>query len=180
LNEKLAAVPFWRRIPYRRSFIPLCTEALGGTKIEFARAEAQAAFAGFKGINTWLHDTQDPEGPPLFFNTDFSKYEEVPKNDKCYTLEQLAHLVLVISRRFEDHGHSPPPPPDASSRTAMIDYISSAYLPLRYAELRRALAGTPAGAKPRSFVPDWALDRDGDDLLFDVAPSSVGANGRLE
>jgi hypothetical protein len=159
LNEKLAAISFWRRIPYRRGFIPLCTEVIGGTKIEFPRAAAQAAFAGFKGINTWLHDTRDPEGPPLFFNTDFSKYEEAPTNDRCYKLEQLAHLVSVISQQFKDQGLSPLPVPDAGSRAAMIDYIVSAYLPLRDAQLRvsrRALKATRRAAEQALY---FELDR---------------------
>ncbi|MEP6966598.1 MAG: hypothetical protein ABI906_00825 [Pseudomonadota bacterium] len=137
LNSKLERMPFYRRIRYRRTFIPFCADILGGTKIEFERGAAVAAFESYKGINSWLRATRDARGPPLFFNAAFSDYPEVAKNDRRYTLDQLLHLQSVVAGRVRDLGLREPPAADPGSRDSVMNYIASAFIPLRKVEFER-------------------------------------------
>lgn len=143
LNEKLADLPAWRQVPLRRGFIPLCTTALGGAKVEFPRDSALFAFESFREINTWLRETRDPAGPPLYFNTDFSDYLENPDNGARYTMEQLLHLRSVIGAQLGERGAAPTPP-EGPSRSDLIDAIASGFLSLRRAEMREARQGAMA------------------------------------
>ncbi len=136
LNAKLEAMPFHKRIPYRRTFISFCADLLGGTRIEFQRDAAEAAFDSYGAINGWLRETRDPEGPPLFFNADFADYPEIATNARRYSLEQLTQLQGVVAERLAERRLEPPPAPDLSSREALIDYIAAAFIPLRQVEIR--------------------------------------------
>jgi hypothetical protein len=138
LNGKLEAMPFHKRIPYRRTFISFCADILGGTRIEFQRDAAKAAFASYAAINGWLHDTRDPGGPPLFFNTDFDDYPEIANNDRRYSLAQLAELREVVASRLAERGLTPPPDGDLASRAGLIDYVAAGFIPLRKAELKES------------------------------------------
>ncbi|MGI8839915.1 MAG: hypothetical protein ACR2F8_03880 [Caulobacteraceae bacterium] len=138
LNGKLDAMPFHKRIPYRRTFIAFCADVLGGTKIEFQRDAAEAAFNAYGTINAWLRQTRDPGGPPLFFNADFTGYPETAANARRYSLEQLAQLQGVVAARLAERRLEPPPDPDRSSRANLIDYIATAFIPLRKAELKES------------------------------------------
>jgi hypothetical protein len=86
-----------RRIYLRTNLLSLCSELLGGAKVEFPRGAAMEIFESCRGINAWLHETVDPAGPPLFFNTDFDRYKVDPTNDKRYTIDQLKRLFAAIS-----------------------------------------------------------------------------------
>lgn len=97
LNDRIGALPFKRQIQSRRRFLSLCSATLGGSRIEFPRDVAIEVFESFGEINRWLHDTVDPGGPPLFFDTDFSRYPDAPANDRRYTMEQLGRLLGAIS-----------------------------------------------------------------------------------
>ena len=136
LNAKLGAMPFHKRIPYRRTFISFCADLLGGTRIEFQRDAAEAAFNAYTAINGWLRETRDPNGPPLFFNADFSDYPESATNERRYSLEQLARLQGVVAGRLAERRVQLPPDPDLSSRDGLIEYIATAFIALRKAELR--------------------------------------------
>ncbi|MBA3810175.1 MAG: hypothetical protein H0X27_00720 [Caulobacteraceae bacterium] len=140
LNRKLERMPFYRRIRYRRTFIPFCADILGGTKIEFERGAAVEAFESYKGINGWLRATRDAAGPPLFFNADFSDYPEVARNDRRYTLDQLVHLQSVVAGRLRELGLTAPPVADQGSRDNVMNYIASAFIPLRKVEFESARA----------------------------------------
>lgn len=145
LNEKLTPMAPWRRVLYRQGFVPLCTDLLGGTGIEFPREAAKTAFKAYGEINRWLHHNKDPRGPELFFNADFDDYCEDPKNDARYSVEQLSALLSAISRSAPAHDRSVPAKPLRMSRAALIDGIASAFISLRRAELR---GGPAAGAGP--------------------------------
>ncbi|MBA3810174.1 MAG: hypothetical protein H0X27_00715 [Caulobacteraceae bacterium] len=175
LNQKLASMPFFRRIPYRRTFIAFCADVLGGTRIEFQRDAARAAFETYEEINSWLHHTRDPEGPTLFFNADFSDYPEVPRNGRQYTLKQLAQLKSVVTERLRDRRLAEPAVADLPLRYSLTDYIAAAFIVLRKAELResrRALRearsaeeralGEELGFKPIEGISEF-IDDDDDD-----------------
>jgi hypothetical protein len=153
LNEKLTPMAPWRRVLYRQGFIPLCSDALGGARIEFPRAAAKAAFEAYGEINRWLHDHKDPRGPELFFNADFENYCEDPRNDARYSVEQLSTLMSAISRSAPARGMRSPAKPPRTSRAALIDGILSAFISLRRAELRD---GPAAGAGVAAARPELA------------------------
>ncbi len=117
LNDKIGALPYKRQIQSRRRFLSLCSATLGGTRIEFPRDVAVEVFESFGEINQWLHDTVDPGGPALFFNTDFGRYAEAPVNDGRYTMEQLGRLLTEISSDAVPE----------IERSARIDQIVSAF-----------------------------------------------------
>jgi hypothetical protein len=135
LNKQMTT-NFSRKIAYRSRFVALCAETIDGTQIEFPRAAAQAAFESFNSLNTWLRDTRDPEGPERFFNADFSRYPEEPRNDKRYTEAQLRELISAIEGKMRDRDLEAPVIAGDAPRSALIDHIITTFLLLRRSELR--------------------------------------------
>ena len=96
LNRRVATLGPARRVGLRQGFVPLCTEAAGGTPIQFPRAAAEQVFVAYREINTWLHERHDPHGPPLFFDEDFDDYPQVARNEARYDEDALAAIAAAI------------------------------------------------------------------------------------
>lgn len=135
LNEKLAPMPFSHQIAYRSRFVQLCTETLGGTRVEFARDAAERIIKSFANINRWLHETLDPMGPPSYFNVDFDGYAETVDNNRKYTSENIDCFLSAITALLRDRGLSAAASQNETSRTALVDRMISTFLLLRRAEL---------------------------------------------
>lgn len=131
INVRLADMAFADGMASRSQMLAVTADNLGGTKIGVSKATAKATFEAFADINIWLRDNFDPDGPDYFFNADFTAYEEYPRNDACYSTDQLLHMVWVITKQHRRLGLAPPRAPDAHTRQDLIDFIVSAYLPLR-------------------------------------------------
>jgi hypothetical protein len=146
LNRALSAMPFDKQMPYRRRFLPLCTEILGGSRFEFPRASAEAAFAAFASVNTWLRETRDPGGPPLFFNTDFSDYPVEARNDRAYTIPQLLELSVAINDRLRQRGLQIPMRSGGADRETVVAHIASSFVALHDSALEEARSARRAAA----------------------------------
>jgi hypothetical protein len=149
LNEQLAPMSFTRQLFYRGRFISLCVGALGGAAVEFQRDTAIAVFESFRRINGWLRETRDPQGPTHFFTADFSGYQDDPKNDRRYSVEQLHHLMSIISGLRHDRGLPTSFESHDWSRGELIDRIVADFISLHEGDLDQ---GGEAAAAARLAV----------------------------
>lgn len=131
LNVRIASLPPARRVHMRQGFVPLCTEAAGGTPIVFPRRDAEAAFAAFDEINGWLRRTRDPAGPDRFFDEDFDDAPENPDAGARYdeaALRAIRASVAEAAARADIRLKSGPAP---ANRAELIGRIVTDYLTLR-------------------------------------------------
>jgi hypothetical protein len=90
-------------------------------------------FGAYAPVNKWLRETRDPDGPPFFFNTDFSDDPVEARNDHTYTIGQLLELAAVIEARLGERGLDVQPRPDAAGRASIISHVVSCFIALRAA-----------------------------------------------
>ena len=140
LTCALAPLPFDKRIQLLSRFLPLCSDIIGGAPFEFPRAAAKSAFEAFASINSWLRETRDPEGPPIFFNDDFSEYPTQARNDRAYTVDQLLQLSTAIASRLRAKALDVPMDPGGGDRAALVAHIIASFIALHDGEARQARA----------------------------------------
>jgi hypothetical protein len=179
LNRVIEPRPVDQKSACRSRFFPLCTEILGGRPFEFPRAAAKAAFDAYASVNTWLREAHDPDGPPFFFDDDFSDYPVEAHNESIYTMEQLLELSASIEQQLRELGLGVPTGRRAATRADVVAHLMASFIALHDGEVERARATRRAAAmvehRRRAFDTGSFVSSDSKRALVGQIGNEVGA-----